>query len=99
MLPADFRSTAEINQGYNRRDLAGLKMALAGSAYLNMRVLWGLAPLKKKGWLKLSLVTLVTICQAVEIDTELLPEVVGLPVPISFEAVLNPWRNSKFDQK
>lgn len=71
-------------------------MALAGSACLNMRVLWGLAHLKKEGWLKLSL---VTICQAVEIDTELLPEVVGLPVPISFEAVLNPWRNSKFDQK
>lgn len=97
MLPRDFRSTAEINQSVTAEEiLADLQMALAGSACLNMRVLWGLAPLKKKGWLKLSL---VTICQAVEIDTELLPEVVGLPVPISFEAVLNPWRNSKFDQK
>lgn len=83
MLPSDFRSTAEIIQSelQQKRFWMTLEMAFAASAYLNMRVLWGLVPLKKKGWLKLCL---VTICQAVETDTELLPKVVGLPVPISF---------------
>lgn len=53
---------------------------MLGNVHLDMRELWIPETLNGKGWLQASW---VTICPAAETDTELLSNVVGLPVLIA----------------